>query len=105
MLSAKVNSTSLLYYRAYGKWKEFTISTFDVNVFPANSFHVALYLQHLIDKSHCPSVIDSTFYGISWAHSLAAVLSPLDNPIVEAVRSASKRILSTDIVNRKEPIS
>jgi len=29
----------------------------------------------------------------------------MDNPIVEAVRSASKRILGTAIVNRKEPIS
>ena len=29
----------------------------------------------------------------------------MDNPIVEAVRSASKRILGTAIVNHKEPIS
>ena len=39
-------------------------------------------------------------------HSLAGIPSPTDNPIVEAVRSASKRILGTAIiVNRKEPIS
>ena len=38
-------------------------------------------------------------------HCLAGIPSPTDNPIVEAVRSASKRILGTAIVNRKEPIS
>ena len=31
--------------------------------------------------------------------------SPMDNPIVEAVRPASKRILGTAIVNHKVPIS
>ena len=36
---------------------------------------------------------------------MAGVPSPTDNSIVEAVRSASKRILGTGIVNRKEPIS
>ncbi|XP_068738599.1 uncharacterized protein [Montipora capricornis] len=105
VLSSKATSTSLLYYRAYRKWKQFAISMFDGNVFPAKPFHVALYLQHLIEQSHSPSVIDSAFYGIKWAHSMAGIPSPTDNPIVEATRSASKRLLGTAIVNRKEPVS
>lgn len=36
---------------------------------------------------------------------MVGIPSPTDIPIVEAVRSASKRILGTGIVNRKEPIS
>ncbi|XP_068716917.1 integrase/recombinase xerD homolog [Montipora capricornis] len=36
---------------------------------------------------------------------MAGIPSPTDNPIVEAVRSASKRILGTAILNSKEPIS
>jgi integrase len=36
---------------------------------------------------------------------MAGVPSPTDNPVVEAVRSASQRILGTATVNRKEPIS
>ena len=105
ILSSKANSTSSLYHRAYRKWKEFAISKFDGAVFPAKPFHVALYLQHHIEQSHSPSVIDSAFYGIKWAHSMAGIPSPTDNPIVEAIRAASKRILGTAIVNRKEPIS
>lgn len=105
VLSSKANSTSLLYHRAYRKWKEFAFSMFNGNVFPANPFHVALYLQHLIEQSQSPSVVDSAFYGIKWAHSMAGIPSPTDNPVVEAVRSASKRILGTGVVNRKEPVS
>lgn len=105
VLSSKDNSTTLLYHRAYSKWKDFDIRTFNGNVFPAYPFHVALYLQQLIEQSHSPSVIDSSFYGIEWAHSVTGVPSPTDDPIVEAVRSASKRILGTAILNCKEPIS
>ena len=36
---------------------------------------------------------------------MTGIPSPTDNPIVEAVRSASKRIFGTAVVNRKEPIS
>ena len=36
---------------------------------------------------------------------MAGTPSFTENPIVEAVRSASKRILDTAIVNCKEPIS
>ena len=66
---------------------------------PAKPFYVALFFQ-----THSPSAIDAAFYGIKWAHSLAGIPSPTANPIVEAVRSASKRILGTAVVNRKEPI-
>ena len=102
VLSAKANSTSLLYYRAYRKWKQFAICMFGGGFLPAKLFYVALYF--LIEQTHSPSVIDAAFYGIKWAHSLAGIPSPMANPIVEAVRSASKRILGTAAVNRKEPI-
>ena len=36
---------------------------------------------------------------------MAGIPSPTDNPVVEAVRCASKRVLVTRVVNRKKPIS
>ena len=104
VLSAKANNTSLLYYRAYRKWKHFAICMFGGVFLPAKPFFVAFFFQHLIEQTHSPSVIDAAFYGIKWAHSLAGIFSPTANPIVDAVRSASKRILGTAAVNRKEPI-
>lgn len=105
VLSSKACSTSIQYHRAYSKWKEFAVCKLHESSFPADPFHVALYLQHLIEQSQSPSVVDSAFYGIKWAHDVAGVPSPTDNPVVQAVRSASKRVLGSATVNRKEPIS
>ena len=44
VLSSKVESTSLLYYRAYRKWKDFAVSNLNGSVFPASPFQSALYL-------------------------------------------------------------
>ena len=106
ILSSKVNSTSSLYHRAYRKWKEFAISTFDGAVSLLNPFMLHCTCNTLLSNPiPLASVIDSAFYGINWAHSMAGIPSPTDNSIVEAVSAASKRILGTAIVNRKEPIS
>ena len=78
-------------------------------MFPANSEHVALYLQHLLDTAHSHSAVDSAIYGIQWAHRyhLVGLPSPSDSPIIHAVsRSrAAKRIIGTRVHNKKEPIS
>ena len=66
---------------------------------------MALYLQHLIEKTHSPGAVDFAFYDLKWAHDLAGIPSPTDDPIVEAVRTASKRVLGTSVLRRKEPIS
>ena len=60
---------------------------------PASPCHVALYLQHLIEESHSPCVVNSAVYGTKWAHTKVGIPSPTDNPIIEGVRCASKRIL------------
>ena len=95
----------MAYSRAFRKWKQFALDKLDGNAFPAPPFYVALYLQHLIEETHSPSAVDSAFYGLKWTHDVAGIPSPTDDPIVEAVRSASKRILGTRALNRKEPIS
>ncbi|KAK2549651.1 hypothetical protein P5673_029768, partial [Acropora cervicornis] len=105
VLSSKAYSTSSQYHRAFRKWKEFAVCKLNETGFPADPFHVALYLQHLLEQAQSPSVIDSAFYGIKWAHDMAGLPFPTDNSVVENVRSAAKRILGTAAVNRKEPIS
>ena len=77
----------------------------DGKAFPASPFYLASYLQHLIEETHSPSAVDSAFYGIKWAHDLSGITSPTDDPIVEAVRSASKRVPGTRPLSRKEPLS
>ena len=105
VLSSKACSTSSQYHRAFRKWKEFAVRKLNATSFPADPFNVALYFQHVIEQTQSPSAIDSAFYGIKWAHDVVGVPSPTDNSVVETIRSASKRILGTAAVNRKEPIS
>ena len=88
VLSSKALSTTMVYHRAFRKWKDFAASKLHSCACPASPCHVALYLQHLIDESHSPCVVDSAFYGIKWAHTMAGIPSPTDNPVVEAVRCA-----------------
>ena len=66
---------------------------------------MALYLQHLVEETHSPSAVDSAFYGLKWAHDVVGIPSPTDDPIVEAVRSASEGVLGSLALIRKEPIS
>ena len=41
---------------------------------------MALYLQHLIEKTHSPGAVDSAFYDLKWAHDLAGIPSPTEVP-------------------------
>ena len=66
---------------------------------------MALYLQHLVEETHSPSAVDSALYGLKWAHDVVGIRSPTDDPIVEAVRSASEGVLGSLALIRKEPIS
>ena len=65
------------------------------------TFYVALYFQNRKEETHSPSEVDSAFYGFKGAHDVAGVPSPIDDPIVEVVRSASRRVLGTRALSRK----
>ena len=56
-------------------------------------------------ETHSPNAVDSAFYGLKLICDLAGIPSPTDDPIAEAVRTTSKRVLGTSVISRKEPIS
>ena len=67
----------------------------EIQVFPARTEHLALYLQHLLDTTHSHSAVHSAQYGIQWAHNSAGIPSPTDNPIIHDVSRAAKRFIGT----------
>ena len=85
--------------------EKFASSKLEFQHFPAKTEHVALYLQHLIDTTHSPSVVDSAIYAIQRAHTMAGIPSPTNSPIIHPIREAAKRLVGTRPVNKKEPIS
>ena len=94
-----------MYDRAFRKWKEFALRKQELSYFPANPMHVAVYLQHVLESTRSSASVDTAFYSIKWAHESAGLVSPTDNPLVNRVRDAGRRILGTKRGNRKEPLS
>ena len=76
----------------------------ELSYFPANPMHVAIYLQYVLESTRSSASVDTAFYSIKWAHESAGLVSPTDNPLVNRVRDAAKRILGTKRGNRKEPL-
>ena len=92
------------YTRAFNRWKEFVSPSGEAATFPAELLPVALYLQHLMESTSSCSSVDGVFYVLKWVHETAGLVSPTDTSLVAAVREASKRILGTGRLNRKEPM-
>ena len=89
----------------FPKWKEFALSTKELSYFLANPMHVAVYLQYVLESARSSASVYTVFYSIKWAHESASFVSPTDNPLVNRVRDAAKRILGTKRDKRKEPLS
>ena len=94
-----------MYDRAFRRWKEFALSKHELSYFPAYPTHVAVYLQYVLESTRSSSSVDTAFYSIKWAHESAGLVSPTDNPLVDRVREAAKRILGVKRCHRKEPLS
>ena len=94
-----------MYDRAFRRWKEFALSKHKLCYFPANPMHVAVYLQYVLASTRSSSSVDIAFYSIKWAHESADLVSRADNPLVNRVREAAKRILGARRCHRKNPLS
>ena len=77
----------------------------EIQVFPARTENVALYLHHLLDTTRSHFAADSAIYGVQWAHNLARIPSLTDSPVIHDVIRAAKRLIETRLINKKEPIS
>ncbi len=65
--------------------------------------HVALYLRDILKTAETVSPIECAVYSIAWAHNIAGVSSPTQNPFVTSTLAGCKRLLAKPIV-RKKPI-
>ncbi|CAH3170020.1 unnamed protein product [Pocillopora meandrina] len=52
VLSSKANGTFIVYNRAFCGWNQFANDKLNGKAFLASSFHVVLYLQHLLEETH-----------------------------------------------------
>ena len=92
VLASKADGSVRSYLPSFKLWKRWASSNYLCHM-PANSFHVAVYLQCLILEANSPSPILNAVYSIDWAQQLAGLPKVSDYPAVFSLVAASQRIL------------
>ena len=85
VMSALAPSTNYHYGRGWGKWVEWTNEETEVTALPADPFHVAIYLNFLLQTNGTVGALKTAAYGIRWARHAAGFPSPT----ARSVRHAS----------------
>lgn len=91
------------YLGGFNNWKRCAKSN-GFSYLPANLFHVAMYLQVILQNASSVSPINNAVYSIDWVHGLAGCPKISSHCLVQSLTSASKRILAKPKC-RKEPIT
>ena len=103
VFASKAGGTIRTYLGGYNRWKRWAKSN-GLNYLPANPFHVAMYLQVILQSASSPSPINNAVYRIDWVHGLAGFQKVSSHCLVQSMMGASKRVLAKP-KNRKEPIT
>lgn len=86
VIASRAPGTTDAHRRAFTRWKNFASFLDEIQVFPARTEHVALYLQHLLDTTHSHSAVDSAIYGTIWRGYLPLLTVLLFMMLVEQLR-------------------
>ena len=103
ILHSHADSTVKKYLGAFRRWKTWATSHNLVPI-PAKPHEVALYLQHLGDKTHSKSAAEEACNALAWIHSSAGIASPSTHPFVKAVLEGVKRTHARPVI-KKEPLT
>jgi hypothetical protein len=50
-----------------------------LDIFPANPFHVEIYLSSLVQTCRIVSPVATAFYSLHWAHTVIGKTSPTES--------------------------
>ena len=103
VLRSRANSSTKKYMGAFKCWKAWA-KAHKLSVFPAESCHIALYLQHIGNQAKSKAAAEEAVNALNWVHSLAGMDSPASNPLVQATLQGLKRMLA-QLVQKKRPIT
>ena len=79
VLDATADSTTRKYIYRVERWKAWV----EITIFPVESAHLALYLQHVANSTHSKAAVEEAVNAISWVHKVAGVSSPDGAPLVK----------------------
>ncbi|XP_071483023.1 integrase/recombinase xerD homolog [Diadema antillarum] len=104
LMSAKASSTTSKYKFCWARWVQWAISKPEVPTFPVQAYHLCLYLCHLSSVNGAKTSADSLVASVKWAHNLAGLPSPTDDPMVKTAVQGYYRIHLSPICH-KEPVT
>ncbi|XP_071793160.1 integrase/recombinase xerD homolog [Asterias amurensis] len=103
LMSSRAHSTTIKYSNSWKRWESWASSKTGVKSFPVNPTDFALYLSSFYSSGH-KTAADSAAAAVAWAHSLAGLPSPTNDPLVKTTIQGYKR-LTASTPNRKEPVT
>ena len=105
VLSSRQPNTVRVYAYSFQRWKRWSASYREIPSMPVKPQHFALYLLHLAQTAKTNSTITSACSGITWAHKLAGLDSPVLHPLVQMVKESLCRSLGSSGNNSKQPLT
>ena len=94
LTKARENSTTKTYSSYFEKWKIWATQFPEVNVLPADEFHIVLYMIHLLQTGKTFPVIRMSYFAINYLHSIAGYQNPCPTSLPYNVLEGKKRILA-----------
>lgn len=104
LVQSKSDNTRRKYERGFAAWRAWACKFSEIQVFPANSLHIALFVTSMIQSGTSCALLNEVRYGLKWFHELGGLSDPCRCPLVENVFEAGRKILSTR-VKKKEPVT
>ena len=104
LIAARASSTTQKYLTTWGRWENWARTRIGVEAFPADPYHLALYIAHLSTTSGAKTAADAVSACVKWVHSLAGLPSPTDDCMFRLALQGYNRTHTTPIT-RKEPIT
>ena len=87
ILQCKATSTTRKYLNRFRRWKQWAMS----HRISANPCQMASYLQHLSESKQFKAAEEEAVNCLSWVHTLASLVSPVNDPLVQATLESLKR--------------
>ena len=100
---SRAESTVKKYRAAAKRWQSWA-HQHQLQPYPADPLHVALYLIERMQDATSPSSVTAAAYGISWQHTMAGWPDPVHTLLISRVLQSARRQLSQPI-QRKKPIT
>ena len=102
MKLARTKNTNKKYDSYFNRWSKWSTQFSEIQVLPAKSIHVALFLVSLIQQEESLSIIESCVYAIKRFHGISSFEDPCATALCRNILEAAK-ITCERKKRRKEP--